>query len=313
MLKDKQACFGIKIPQTFPVRDADPSLISNFVGKAESLGYHSVWVSEVVFGAVPVVDPIPLLSYAAATSNRLKLGTAVMVSALLNPVNFAKNVASLDQLSKGRLIVGISIGSNGDIYSAFGLSREDRAHRFEEGIELAKKIWTEDSVTFQGRFWQLQDAPIAIKPLQKPYPPLWFGGSSDPALRRAVRMGNGWMGAGTRSTSAYREGVNRIGQYLAEEGRDAAKFHLAKHVYVAVDRNKKRAYRRLREWFQSLYAPFPGVAEMALQGSIYGTEQECVDQLGEIVSLGTNMIILDPVYDMMEQMECLARDVLPKL
>ena len=313
MINDGGVKFGINLPQTFLTGEADLELISGFVAKAESLGYHSAWVLELAFSAMPIVDPIPLLSYVAASIKQIRLGTCVMVPALRSPVNFAKNVASLDQLCKGRLIVGIGIGASSDIYPAFGFPSNGRVSRFEEGIKLAKKVWTEDKVTFQGRYWQLDNAPIAIKPIQKPYPPLWFGGISASALRRAVRMGDGWIGTGVASARSFKEGLATVRRYLEEEGRDPAMFGVAKRSYVVVDHDKARASRRMREWFEPFYAWNPDVARMALEESIYGTEEECADRLGEISSLGAEMQILHPVYDMMEQAERLARDVLPKL
>ena len=305
--------FGINIPQTFPTGDVDVSLISSFVANVESLGYHSGWVLELAFSGMPIVDPIPLLSYAAASSSQLKLGTCVMVPALRSPISFAKNVASLDQLCKGRLIVGIAIGANADPYPAFGISSEGRTRRFEEGLALAKAAWTEDRVTFGGRFWQVDNSPIGIKPFQKPYPPIWFGGGTPPALKRAVRMGDGWIGAGTSSIGSFKQELRTIRQYLEEEERDPATFTLCKRLYIAVDRDKRAASRKLRDWFDRFYDWHPDVGRMALEASIIGTEEECADQLGEFASQGVELLILNPLYDMMEQAERLAKDVLPRL
>jgi alkanesulfonate monooxygenase SsuD/methylene tetrahydromethanopterin reductase-like flavin-dependent oxidoreductase (luciferase family) len=172
MAVDQELKFGIAIPQIFPSGVVEPPAIARWLAKAESLGYYGALVQEQVLGTVATLDPIPLLSYAAAITSRLKLGTSVMLTVLRNPVTLAKSLASLDQLSQGRLMVGVGLGGYADIYPAFGMSRKGRAQRFEEGIRLIKTLWTEEQVTFQGRFWQLDKRSIDPKPLQKPHPPI---------------------------------------------------------------------------------------------------------------------------------------------
>ena len=301
--------FGIAIPQIFPSGKIEPDTIARWLAKAEALGYYGGWVQEQVFGTVATLDPIPLLSYAAALTSRIKLGTSVMLTVLRNPAPLAKSLASLDQLSQGRLMVGVGLGGYADIYPAFGMPRRGRAQRFEEGIELIKRLWTEEKVSFEGRFRQLDGQGINPRPLQKPHPPIWFGTRSNQALSRAVRIGDGWMGAGATPTPAFKEELKLVRQLLEEEGRDPATFALSKRVYVAVEGNKQRAAQKLQEWF-GLYYRQP---DMALNVSVYGGEEECVQGLGEVADQGVELIMVNPVYDFEEQSERLAKDVLPKL
>ena len=309
MAAGKELRFGIAIPQIFPSGKIEPATIARWFAKAEALGYYGGWVQEQVLGTVATLDPIPLLSYAAALTSRMKLGTSVMLTVLRNPVPLAKSLASLDQLSQGRLMLGVGLGGYADIYPAFGITRRGRTQRFEEGIELIKRLWTEDKVTFDGRFWQLDGQSINPRPRQIPHPPIWFGSRSNQALRRAVRMGDGWMGAGATTTQDFKNEVKLVRQLLEEEGRDPATFALSKRVYVAVDRDKNRAAGRLREWFD-LYYHRP---DMALQVSVYGGEEECAQGLAEVADQGIELIMVDPLYDFEEQAERLAKDVLPKL
>ena len=195
--------FGIAIPQMFPDGKIDPPLIRDFVSRADALGYHSAWVQDHLLGDMPALDPIMLLSYSAGASTRMKLGTSVILSTFRNPILLAKRVATLDQLSGGRVILGIGLGGYTDVYPAFGLSAKGRVGRFEEGLSLMKKAWTEKEVTFHGRFWNMDGLSVQPKPFQNPYPPIWFGGYSEPALKRAVKLGDGWMGAGAIATSAF--------------------------------------------------------------------------------------------------------------
>ncbi len=309
MVNKNKLQFGIAIPQMFSTGEIDLSAISRFLAKVESLGYHSGWVQERMLGGMPSLEPISLLSYAAAFTSRLRLGTSVMLTALRNPIPLAKSLATLDQLSGGRIIVGVGLGGNTAIYPAFGISPRSRVRRFEEGIRLMKKLWTEDKVTFNGRFWQMDGASIAPRPFQKPHPPIWFGAHSESALRRAVRLGDGWMGAGSSSTRTFKEEIKLVRHCLEEEGRDPATLALSKRVYVTIDSNKKRASERLQKWFGDHY----GNSSMALEVSVFGNEEECVEGLSEVVSQGIDLLMLNPVYEVTEQAERLARDVLPKL
>ncbi len=309
-MTQKDLQFGIGIPQVFFDGEIDSNLISDFVVRAEALGYHSLWVAERVFGTVPSVDPVLSLTYAAALTGKIKLGTSILLSVLRHPVYLAKDLASLDHLSQGRLIVGVGVGgyTQSPFYPAFGISPDEVGSRFEEGIVLMEKLWTEEEVTFDGRFWQIKQMAINPKPLQSPRPALWFGAHVPRALRRAARMGDGWMASSVPAALPFSEEIKLVKQYLEEEGRDPSTYSFSKRVYVAVDENKKRAEQKMREWFGTLYKE-PDLASSA----VFGSEQECIDRLAEIVSLGFNLLIADSVYDDLEQLERLAKNVLPQL
>jgi alkanesulfonate monooxygenase SsuD/methylene tetrahydromethanopterin reductase-like flavin-dependent oxidoreductase (luciferase family) len=131
-----------------------------FLERAEALGFESAWVVEQVLGAFPCLEPVELLAWAAALTSRIRLGTAVLLTPLRSPVQLAKGLATLDQLSGGRLDVGIGLGGNPKIYPAFGISASRRVARFNEGLRLMRALWTEPRVTFAGEFWQLEDAAM---------------------------------------------------------------------------------------------------------------------------------------------------------
>ena len=301
--------FGIAIPQVSLDGSFDPPFIAKFVGRAEELGYDSGWVQERMLGGLPTLDAITLLTYAAAFSNRLKLGTSVMLTALSIPIPLAKSIATLDQLSGGRAIVGVGLGGSTATYPAFRLPAGRRVTLFEEGIRLMKALWTEERVTFQGRFWQVDDLVTNSATVQRPHPPIWFGAHSETALRRAVRMGDGWMGAGNSTTAEFKDEIALLRRILAEEGRDPASFALSKRVYVAVTKDKRRESERIRDWFARHY----GSSDRALDVSFIGTEEECVEGLSRVVDEGIDMLMVNPIFDPIEQMERLSRDVLPKL
>ena len=299
---------GIAIPQDFINRPVDMQLVREFVRKAETLGYDSLWVQEAIVGSVPILEPVSLLNYAAALTTRLRLGTSVMLLVLRNPVQLAKSLSTLDQMSHGRLTVGIGIGGHVS-ESTFGLPRERRIRRFVEAIQVMKALWTEPRASVEGSYWSFNDVAMEPKPVQSPHPPLWFGARQAPALKRAVRHGDGFMGAGSSSTQDFIEQYALLQQYLDEAQRDPATFAISKRVYLAVNTDRDRAEQRLRDWFGVRYRN----ADMASQVSIWGSRDECVNKLGELVTAGAQHLMLNPVFDEMEHLELLAQDILPKL
>ncbi|HEX6512182.1 MAG TPA: LLM class flavin-dependent oxidoreductase [Chloroflexota bacterium] len=300
--------FAISIPQTFE-GSIDPGYIKDYLQAAEDMDcFEAAWDQEQILGAMPTLEPVELLTFAAACTRRLRLGCAVLLTALRSPVHVAKALATLDHLSQGRLTVGVGLGAAPRIYPAFGAQAETRAARFSEGIRLIKELWTEERVTFEGRFWQLENAAMEPKPVQKPHPPIWFGGAHPNALRRAVRLGDGYIGAGSSPTDQFAQSVQHIRSFLAEAKRDAASFPISKRVYIAVDDSKDRAWEGLAHWFQLRY----GRTEYQ-HIAIYGPPGECVDKLREVAAAGAGMILLTPVYDDRQQMERLAKDVVPQL
>ena len=300
---------GVAIPQTFPDGRIEPRRIQSFVQRAEALGFHSAWVVEHTFGAMPALAPIELLTYAAAMTERLQLGAAVLLTALRTPVQTAKSLATLDQLSGGRLIVGVGLGGNPKVYPAFGLTADRRAARFAEGLRVMKRLWTEPQVTLDGEFYQLENASVQPRPLQTPHPPLWFGGHHELALRRAVELGDGFIGAGSASTATFAEQMKVLRSILAERGRDPASFPIGKRVYLAIDRDRARAGKRLAEWFGAFYGR-PALAE---EVSVWGDVDTCVEGLRAVAAAGSGFLMLNPVFDEAEQLERIAADLAPRL
>ena len=300
---------GVAIPQTFRTGPPDTQKIRAFLARAEALGFHSAWAGEQILGAVAGLEPVELLTYAAAVTERLRLGTAVMLTALRSPVHLAKSLATLDHLSRGRLIVGVGLGANVRVYPAYGITPARRAARFAEGLEVMRRLWTEPRVTFAGDFWQLDNAPMEPKPLQKPHPPLWFGAHSPAALKRAVERGTGFIGAGSGSLAAFRDEVKTVRELLAATGRDPATFTIGKRVYLAIDRDRARAGQRLADWFGAYY----GKPDMAAQVAVWGEPAECVDHLAEVVRTGAQFLLIHTVFDELEHLERVAAEIAPHL
>jgi probable F420-dependent oxidoreductase len=301
--------FGIAIPQTFLGRAVEPTYIRDFVVRAEALGFDGAWVLEETLGKTPSLEPIEVLTYAAAFTSRIRLGTGVLLTVLRSPVHVAKSLTTLDHLCGGRLIVGVGLGGEQDKYPAYGITVERRAARFTEGIQLMRRLWTEAEITFDGEFWKLNGAAMEPKPRQKPHPPLWFGGHHPNAIRRAVELGDGFLGAGASSTARFAGEAEVLRRTLAAAGRDPASFPVSKRVYLALDNDEARAKRRLGEWFGSFYRN----EALAEQAAVFGGPQQVMDGLAAVVAAGARMVVLNTCFDDFEQLERLVTDVLPKL
>jgi len=300
---------GIGIPQSFANSKLDLKLIHEFVPRAEALGYDSLWVQEQIITDAPLLEPVTLMTYAAALSSKARIGSSVLLIVIRNPVQLAKSLATLDQLSQGRLIAGIAIGGPHVPEKIFGVGGGKRSRRFIEALEVMKALWTQPKATYKGEYWQFENVPMEPKPLQKPHPPLWFGARTELGLKRAVRYGDGWMGPGSTSTADFAEHVRIVRRQLDETKRDPANFPISKRVYLAVDEKRERAERRLQEWFQMRYKN----AAMGSQVSIWGGRAEVTDKLRELVRAGAQHLLLNPVFDEMEHAELLAREVMPHL
>ena len=306
---NSRVTLGVAIPQTFVGGPVDTRGMREFLQRAEALGYESAWVVEQILGSAASLEPVETLAWAAAVTERLRLGSAVLLTALRSPVHLAKALATIDQLSHGRLIVGVGLGGNPKVYPAYGLAAERRAARFAEGLRLMKRLWTEPRVSMAGEFFRLENASMEPKPVQKPHPPLWFGGHHPQALRRAVELGDGFIGAGAASTATFAEEMRTLRAILAEAGTAPASFPVGKRVYIALDRDRARAGKRLAEWFGAFYGR-PALAEDVC---VWGDADACVEGLRDVVAAGAGFLMLNPVFDELEQLERLAADVAPRL
>ena len=303
--------FAISIPQFHSDGTFDPAGFRAYLRRAEELGFESAWTGEQVLGTMPHLGPIETLSHAAACSERIRLGCAMLVLPLYSPVHLAKSLASLDQLSRGRLEIGVALGGQFRPFPAFGIPPAGLVARFNESLRLMKQLWTEPRVDFEGRFWQLKGGAMEPKPFQKPFPPIWIGGGHPDAVRRAVRHADGFFGAGSQTTIQFAEQVKVAREALSERSRDSADFRVAKRAYIAVDEDGDRARRRIAEALDRLYGYF-GLKSLEAV-AVAGTPADCVRGLREIEAAGAEMILLNPMFDDAQQMERLASEVVPGL
>ena len=282
--------FAISIPQYVADDGFDAAGFRAHLTRAEQLGFHSAWVQEQILalGSAPTLDPLGTMTYAAACTERLRLGCAVFVTPLHNPVHLAKAIATLDNLSHGRVEVGVAAGGAARPFAAFGIDPNVPVTRFNEGLALMKALWSEAEITFDGRFWKLEGASMEPKPVQRPHPPIWIGGNHPNALRRAARLADGFFGAGSQSTAQFAQQTPVVRDALAELGRDPSSFRFAKRVYVHVDDDRARARDRLDAALARHYGR-GGWSEVI----VAGPPTDCVAGLREVVDAGAELILLN--------------------
>ncbi|GAA1697589.1 luciferase [Mycolicibacterium murale] len=286
---------GVALPQVVGDEQVDPGYLRRTAELADSLGFDSVWVQEEVLGSTGTLDALTTLTYVASFTQRVDLGVAVLLGGVLDPVALAKATATLDQLSGGRLILGIGLGANREDYPAHGVPVNARAARFEWVLRSLLSLWTDDA----------SGAVVRPLPRQHPHPPLWFGGSSQPALERAARFGTGFIGGGASTIDDFVTAAASLRLMTAGQGP----FRLAKRVYLACTDHVADAESRLLRWVAEYY----GDHELARRVSVAGDTTRCIEQLSRIIDAGATDIILNFVFDEHSALRGAMQDFVPVL
>jgi alkanesulfonate monooxygenase SsuD/methylene tetrahydromethanopterin reductase-like flavin-dependent oxidoreductase (luciferase family) len=229
-------------------------------------------------------------------------------------LQLASAVTAVDRLSHGRLDLGVAAGGGARQFSAFGTEKATHVRYFTEGLELMRAAWSDEPrVTFHGRFRDVDNLPIEPKPMQRPHPPIWFGGRAPAALARAVRLGDAFIGAGSSTTTAFAEAVSIVRAELAKQQKDPASFTIAKRVYLMIDDDADRARERALAGLRRIYGDRPGLDSVV----VAGTAAQVARGLSEVMYAGAQMLLLNPVgadiAQDREQMERLALEVISRL
>ena len=287
--------FGLSLSNNQGIEDVQD--IVRLAVRAEALGLDSVWASDHVFnvsyvleriGNRPYYDPLTILTYVAAKTERIALGTSVLVLPYHQPMRLAKTAATLDVMSGGRLLLGVGVGVIEQELNAMGSPYHERGAITDETIDILKRLWTEDEPSHQGKRYQFSGMKFSPKPVQKPHIPLLIGGVSQAAIRRAARVGNGW-----HPTAMPPEELSAAMDYLAAQAQ-------------AVGRSA---------------ADIPVSISLPLQGGRagryeLGTEPaEMVEKLRAFQQVGVDTVVVSPytgeAQEMTRRLEMLARDVMP--
>ncbi len=281
---------------------------------ADDLGLDSLWVGDHIAFSLPMMDPLLQLAQAAVCSERLMLGTGVYLLPLRHPVTVAKQVASLDRLSGGRVVFGVGIGGEfPNEYAACGVPIRERGARLSEGIEVLRKLWRGHSVSHQGKFYPFNDVLMLPEPVQPGGPPIWCGGRSTAALQRAGRLANGYISY-VVTPDMYRAALETITQAAAREKRIIDNFATAHVLFFRIDRDFDSAWKCATTQLSERYASdFSGPAK---KYCLLGRPEDIATQIAQFRAAGVRHFILDPVsppQERQEQISQFAQQVKPLL
>jgi probable F420-dependent oxidoreductase len=302
------------------------------VMRAEELGFDSVWMEE--HHAVRDhywPSPLTVLAGFAARTSRIRLGTDILVAPFYHPVRLAEDVALLDVISGGRFTLGLAIGYKPDEFALYGVELEKRGARFEEQLALLRALWTQDHVSFHGRYYTV-NGRIEPRPVTRPHPPVWIGGWGELTLRRAATLADNWIPGPTADLSRLLEGRRRFLEHRRAAGLpEPTEWPLTRDVVIGdTDRQARElAERHLMAAYRGEYAggwrhPFidadvaRDLDRLGADRFIVGGPETCIRQIGRFVeAYGVTHLICRlffpgmPHRHILRELELIAREVVP--
>lgn len=285
------------------------------VTRIEELGYDSAWTSEHIFFHFPTFDALTTLAGAAALTSRIQLGTAVLLLPLRPAALAAKEITSVDVMSDGRLILGIGVGGEfPKEFGAVGVPVNERGARTDESIEVLRKLWTEDNVTFDGRFTKLDGVTLLPKPPRAGGPPLWIAGRSKAAIRRTGRLGDGYLPY-LFSPERYAQSLREVRRIAEEAGRDPAAIEPGIYQFICLADSYDDAKRVAAADLSMRYnQPFERIVDRYV---VMGTAEDCARRLADFAEAGARHFLLVPILpppgDFMGDVERYAEEIVPRL
>lgn len=305
--------FGVSLG-SFGVGLAPAATLLDWGAAAERLGYDTIWYRDHVLWHSAVLDPFSMLGALAARTSRARLGTGVLLLPLRHPVLVAKATATLDYLSGGRAILGVGVGGEfAPEFQACGVPLDERGRRADEGIEAIRALWTESPASYKGRFVQLDGVVMEPRPVQMPHPPLWVGGRSEAALRRAARHADGWM-AYFATPDRLRESAEMIAGYRAKCADRPAPCRTGIILYVCVAPTREEAVRHAEHFLTTEYRqPFGHLVE---RYCALGTPDDCAAAIQALVDAGAGHVAVIPTRPpehVLDQLATIASDVMPRV
>ena len=303
------------------------------VAVARDYGFDAVFAGQhFLSDPLQTLQPVPLLARVAAEAGDMGVGTGIMLLPLLHPVEVAEQIATLDTICGGRFIFGVGLGYEEEEFAAFGLRRADRVGRFEESLEIIKRLWTEDEVTFHGDHFNLEHVVPTARPLATPRPPIWIAANNNPAVRRAARMADGWF-ANPHALISTLEGQMSIYKAALEHPDAERDIPVMREIFVGETRAEalaaggpglERRYRVYVDQGQDEAQPEGDRFDMPFEELvkdrfIVGNPDEVVREIRRYEAIGFNYLVAD-VQPMdtddaaaMRFLHLLGREVLPRI
>jgi probable F420-dependent oxidoreductase len=306
---DKKIRIGISLGDG-ALDTASPDSVLQFIDDCERWDIDSVWVSDRIAAPRPTLDPIVFMAYLASRMRNMKFGTSALVLPTRHPVVLAKQLATLDFLCEGRLLLVVGLGGDDSRdFEATGVRKEERGRRADEAIVLMKKLWTEEHVTFEGQYYSVRDLTILPRPHQEGGPPLWVGGRSKAALRRVGKLADGWL-VSSVSPDEVAAGINEIRTHSAKVGREVPGDHYGVLVPFCIAQNSEEALRIAGPSIRRRQ-DIPTHDYAAL-----GTPEAVRQKIANYVAAGATKFVMRPYGPKethQDQVRILAKEVIPTL
>lgn len=300
---------GIAFGQ-WPLREIAPESIVDLVDHCEALDVDSIWLSDRLVSNRPLLEPVTFLSYIAGRLRNMKLGTSTLVLPTRNPVVLAKELATLDFISRGRLFPAFGLGGDDSTdLQAVGVNRKERAARADEMIALMRRLWTEGNVTFEGKFYSVKDVTITPHPWQNNGLPIWIGGRSQAAMRRTGRLGDGWL-VSSVSPAEVGTGIQAIRGYAAHAGRQIPDDHYGVLIPFFFAATLEKAHALAGESIR----PRPDMT--ASEFIAFGDPEQVRAKIRDYIAMGASKFVMrpcGPFSGWRVQIEILAREVIEPL
>jgi len=310
--------FGYLLPTreiTMTSDRPDPAVILDLAAAAEQAGFDSLWVGDSLH-ARPRLEALTTLAAVAARTSRATLGTAVLLPVIRHPAVLANEIASLDLIAGGRLVLGMGVSTKNDAvareFAAAGVPHAERAARFDEVIEVMRRLWREPEVNHAGRFYSLSGVRAGLRPRQVDGPPIWLAGGVEGALRRVARLADGWM-PNPPDPVVFAANSARLSVLAREAGRDPAAIHRAVYTTVNVNPDVGQAEREITDFIERYYGSAYG-EQKKRQSLCSGNALQVADWLRAFIDAGAATVIVrfgGP--DQHGQMARFTGDVLPRL
>ena len=255
------------------------------------------------------LEPLTVLAAAAGATQKIRLGTSVLLGNLRHASHVAKIVSTLDFISNGRVTLGLGFGSRENDYRAVEIPFEHRGSRAVEQVQLMKRLWTEDNVTFKGKFYNLENLSVGPKPIQKPHPPIWTGGSAEVALKRAGSWADGFI-CGSSAIPEFPSTWEKIASYAKAAGRDPKKISKAGLTFMAIDEDQSKAVKTVEDYVMRYYGRLR--ADVA-NTSLVGAPAAIAERIGAFLSRGLDTLIIGVADPDPRQLDLFGENVLPKI
>jgi alkanesulfonate monooxygenase len=315
MARSKEPVFGIAMRNftRYPEMPSAADLIAYGV-RMEELGYESVWAwDHILLGVTPsfpIHESLTILTAIAARTARIKVGTGILVLPVRNPVLLAKELATIDHISNGRLILGTAVGWYRREFDSLGADFTQRGKQMEQGLEILKRLWTEDMVDADYPPYKLRGAVLQPKPVQKPHPPILIGGYVDAVLKRVATKGDGWL-TYYYTVESFKKAWAKITAFAEEAGRDPSGLSATNQLPICVG-PRAQIEGPMKHWLQTEW-DYASWSESTMDSAIMGTPEECVEQLMPHIEAGLDRIIFVPFKYEAEQVEAIAQQIIPQL